>query len=88
MWICRSGFAKSDVRLAAWAEAGDRARRFVGRRERRSKEVGIDSGIGSDMAIGLCVFVCISVKECGEENRETKRLERRLKRMRTRVGRS
>ena len=49
MCISRSGFAKRAVRVAAWADAGERALRFAGRRERRSKEVGIDSGIGSDM---------------------------------------
>jgi len=37
------------VRLAAWAEVGVRARFLVGRLERGSWEVGIDSGIGSDM---------------------------------------
>ena len=53
MCISRSGFAKRAVRVAAWADAGERALRFAGRRERRSKEVGIDSGIGSDMFVGV-----------------------------------
>jgi len=62
MCISRSGFAKRAVRVAAWADTGERALRFVGRRERRSKEVGIDSGIGSDMlwelSVGSDLFGC------------------------------
>jgi hypothetical protein len=51
MRISWSGFANRAVRVAAWAETGVRARFLVGRLERGSWEVGIDSGIGSDIVI-------------------------------------
>lgn len=44
-----SGFAKRASSWDAWAEVGVRARRFKGRRERGSEDVGIDSGMGSDI---------------------------------------
>jgi hypothetical protein len=47
--ISWSGLEKRAVRVAAWAEVGVRARFLVGRLERGSWEVGIDSGIGSDI---------------------------------------
>lgn len=43
------GWAKREVMEAAWALVGVRARRLVGRLERGSWDVGIDSGIGSDI---------------------------------------
>lgn len=49
MRISWSGLAKRAVKVAAWAETGVRARFLVGRLERGSCEVGIDSGIGSDI---------------------------------------
>lgn len=48
-WISRSGLANREVRDAAWAVVGVRARRLVGRFERGSCDVGIDSGMGSDI---------------------------------------
>ncbi len=47
--ISRSGWEKRVAREAACALVGVRASRFVGRLERGSCEVGIDSGIGSDI---------------------------------------
>lgn len=44
-----SGFAKRASSWVAWAEVGVRARRFKGRRERGSEDVGMDSGMGSDI---------------------------------------
>ena len=49
MEISRSGLAKRAVTCAACWVVGVRARRFVGRLERGSREVGMDSGIGSDI---------------------------------------
>ena len=47
--MSRSGFAnKASTWLACWV-TGVRARRLRGRLERRSWEVGMDSGMGSDM---------------------------------------
>lgn len=43
------GLAKRASTLLACADTGVRARFFVGRLERGSAEVGMDSGIGSDM---------------------------------------
>ncbi len=48
-WMSRSGFAKRASTCEACAVTGVRARRFVGRLERGSCEVGIDSGMGSDI---------------------------------------
>ena len=45
-----SGLAKRASSEAACWVVGVRARRLVGRFERGSWEVGIDSGIGSDIA--------------------------------------
>ena len=45
----RSGLAKRALIWDACWWVGVRARRFVGRLERGSEEVGIDSGIGSDI---------------------------------------
>lgn len=47
--ISRSGFAKSASTCADCCETGVRARFLVGRLERGSADVGIDSGMGSDM---------------------------------------
>ena len=47
--MSRSGLAKSAVSCVACWLVGVRARRLVGRLERGSWEVGIDSGIGSDI---------------------------------------
>lgn len=47
--ISRSGLANRELTEAACEETGERARRLVGRLERRSCEVGMDSGIGSDI---------------------------------------
>lgn len=44
-----SGLAKRASSCEACAETGVRARRLRGRWERRSYDVGIDSGIGSDI---------------------------------------
>lgn len=52
MGISRLGLAKSAVTEEAWALTGVRARRLVGRLERGSAEVGIDSGMGSDIVEG------------------------------------
>lgn len=49
MEISVSGLENRAVREAAWAVVGVRARRFRGRWERGSAEVGIDSGMGSDI---------------------------------------
>jgi hypothetical protein len=47
--ISRSGFANRAESWAACAVEGVRARRLVGRWERGSWEVGMDSGMGSDI---------------------------------------
>ena len=47
--ISRSGLAKRAVTCEACWLVGVKARRLVGRLERGSCEVGIDSGIGSDI---------------------------------------
>lgn len=47
-----SGLAKSAVREAAWEDVGVRARFLVGRWERGSADVGIDSGPGADISMG------------------------------------
>lgn len=49
MGISASGLEKRALREAAWAVVGVRARFLVGRCDRGSAEVGIDSGIGSDI---------------------------------------
>ncbi len=55
--MSRSGLAKSASREAACAEVGERARRLVGRWERGSAEVGMDSGTSADMLLMLlCVY--------------------------------
>ena len=47
--MSRSGLAKrAESWVACWV-VGVRARRFVGRLERGSWDVGIDSGMGSDI---------------------------------------
>lgn len=69
MWISRSGFAKRASTWADCAEEGVRARFLVGRCERLSAEVGMDSGIGSDMAVWVRVsgrFVRISRRRGGK----------------------
>lgn len=73
--ISRSGLAKRELTEAAWEETGERARRFVGRFERRSWEVGIDSGIGSDICVWKVSGVLFrwSFVGAGKGNR-TKRL--------------
>lgn len=48
----RSGFANRAVKEAACEEVGVRARRFVGRLECGSEEVGMLSGMGSDIVEG------------------------------------
>lgn len=55
MGMSMSGFAKSASTWLACAETGVRARRFRGRLERGSADVGMDSGIGSDM-VGLVLW--------------------------------
>lgn len=57
--ISRSGLANREVTAEAWEETGESARRFVGRFERRSWEVGMDSGIGSDMVMVRWWFVLV-----------------------------
>lgn len=59
MWMGRSGWAKRAVTWEARAARGVRARFFVGRCERGSAEVGMDSGIGSDMAAVVVVVVVV-----------------------------
>ena len=49
--ISRSGLAKRAEREVACWLVGVSARRLVGRLERGSAEVGIDSGMGSDIII-------------------------------------
>ena len=49
--ISRSGLAKRAVRDVACWLVGVRARRLVGRLERGSADVGIDSGMGSDILV-------------------------------------
>jgi hypothetical protein len=49
-----SGLAKSAVNEAACDEVGDRARFLVGRWDRGSADVGIDSGPGADISSGRC----------------------------------
>ena len=49
--ILMSGFANSASSEAAWAVVGVRARRFKGRLDRLSNDIGIDSGIGSDIVV-------------------------------------
>lgn len=49
--ISWSGFAKRVEMAEAVSDLGVRARFFVGRLERGSAEVGMDSGIDSDMLI-------------------------------------
>lgn len=66
MRISWSGFAKRELRDVAWAVVGVRARFFVGRLERGSADVGIDSGPSPDIAVRevSCVFasvVCVVV---------------------------
>lgn len=55
IFISRSGCEKRLVSVAAWRDVGVSVEgriRFVGRWERGSIEVGIDSGIGSDILRG------------------------------------
>jgi hypothetical protein len=49
--MSRSGFANSASTVCACASRDVRARFFVGRLERGSADVGIDSGIGSDIVV-------------------------------------
>ena len=49
--ISRSGLAKRASTCADCCEMGVRARFFVGRLERGSADVGMDSGMGSDMLV-------------------------------------
>jgi hypothetical protein len=49
MRISRSGFLKSRETAVAWCEVGESARRFVGRCDRGSAEVGIGAGPRSDI---------------------------------------
>jgi len=58
--ISRSGLAKRASTCADCWEPGVSARFFVGRWERRSDDVGTDSGIGSDI-----VRVCCGVLQKG-----------------------
>ena len=51
IWMSRSGFAKRASTEEAYASRGVRARFLVGRLERGSADVGIDSGIGSDIVV-------------------------------------
>ena len=53
--ISRSGLAKRAESWVAWAVVGVKARRLVGRLERGSWDVGMDSGIGSDIVRGCGV---------------------------------
>ena len=54
MVISRSGLANKASTCADCCEVGVLLRAFLmGRCERRSEEVGIDSGIGSDILIGV-----------------------------------
>ena len=57
MWMSRSGLEKRASTDEAWPSRGVRARFFVGRLERGSAEVGIDSGMFSDM-------VDVVVRDC------------------------
>lgn len=62
--ISRPGLAKRASREAAWAEVGVRlaARvRLVGRRERGSADVGIDSGMLADIVLEDCGFCDVRV---------------------------
>ena len=49
--MSRSGFANRASTCEAWASRVVRRRFLVGRFERGSAEVGIDSGIGSDIVV-------------------------------------
>jgi hypothetical protein len=53
MRISWSGLANRASSCAAVWDFGERARFLVGRLERGSAEVGIDSGMGSDILMGL-----------------------------------
>lgn len=61
MRISCSGLAKRASTEAACAETGVRARFLVGRWERGSAEVGMDSGPGADMAAGGWIEVVLGV---------------------------
>lgn len=63
MGMSRSGFAKRASTWEACAVRGVRARFLVGRLERGSAEVGMDSGIGSDMVGGRSECSIASVEE-------------------------
>jgi hypothetical protein len=54
-----SGFAKSCSTCEACFVAGVMARRLVGRSLRRSRCVGIDSGMGSDMFFSFSFWSCV-----------------------------
>jgi len=56
MAMLRSGFAKRASTDEACSPRGVRARFFVGRFERGSADVGIDSGMGSDIVAAQVVF--------------------------------
>jgi hypothetical protein len=56
MAMLRSGFAKRASTDEACSPRGVRARFFVGRFERGSADVGMDSGMGSDMVAVLAVL--------------------------------
>ena len=56
MGMSRSGLENKAVRWEACWLVGERARFLVGRLERGSIEVGMDSGMGSDI-----LFVCVYV---------------------------
>ena len=58
--ISRSGLAKRASTCADCCEMGVRARFFVGRLERGSADVGMDSGMGSDMLVFRLEFWMLS----------------------------
>lgn len=60
--MSRSGLEKRASTEAAWADEGVRARRLVGRRERGSADVGMDSGTSADMVVCACVCVCVCLR--------------------------
>ncbi len=66
MWISREGLEKRASTEEAWPARGVRARRFVGRCERGSALVGMDSGMGSDMvvSVGFLVLARVGVVRC------------------------
>ena len=65
MWMSRSGLANKASTCEAWAVRGVRARFLVGRLERGSAEVGMDSGMGSDMLVEVAKAELLAAQRLG-----------------------